>query len=118
MADIIATALHPEQTGGGSGSSQSIPIQPIEKISSAYYLRIPTRDEPGVFAEVTQILSSHNINLDAVIQKDSHGHGGAVDIVILTEDIQEAQMNEALAQLEALATVTAPVMRIRVAPQD
>jgi homoserine dehydrogenase len=118
VADIIATALHPEQTGGGSGSSRSIPIQPIEKISSAYYLRIPTRDEPGVFAEVTQILSSHNINLDAVIQKDSHGEGGAVDIVILTEDIQEAQMNEALAQLEALATVTAPVMRIRVAPQD
>ena len=118
VADIIATALHPEQTGGGSGSSRSIPIQPIEKISSAYYLRIPTRDEPGVFAEVTQILSSHNINLDAVIQKDSHGQGVAVDIVILTEDIQEAQMNEALAQLEALATVTAPVMRIRVAPQD
>ena len=53
-----------------------------------------------------------------MIQKDSHAQGGSVDIVILTENIQEAQMHEALAQLEALATVTAPVMRIRVAPQD
>jgi homoserine dehydrogenase len=118
VADIVETALNPQQPIADRNSSSGMTVRPIEDISSAYYLRIPTRDEPGVFAEVTQILSSHNINIDAVIQKDSHPQGGSVDIVILTEDTQEAQMNKALSQLEALATVTGPVMRIRVAPQD
>ena len=118
VADIVETALNPQQPIADRNSSAAMTVRPIEDISSAYYLRIPTRDEPGVFAEVTQILSSHNINIDAVIQKDSHPQGGSVDIVILTEDTQEAQMNKALSQLEALATVTGPVMRIRVAPQD
>ncbi len=118
VADIVETALNPQQPIADRNSSAAMTVRPIADISSAYYLRIPTRDEPGVFAEVTQILSSHNINIDAVIQKDRHPQGGSVDIVILTEDTQEAQMNKALSQLEALATVTGPVMRIRVAPQD
>jgi len=118
VADIVGTALNADQIVADPVANMSKAILPVEQISSAYYLRIPTRDEPGVFAEVTQILSSRNINIEAVIQKDGHDHGGFVDIVILTQETLEARMDEALAQLEALATVTAPVMRIRVAPQD
>ena len=118
VADIVDTALNSQRPSVDAVVDTSKAILPVAQISSAYYLRIPTRDEPGVFAEVTQILSSHNINIEAVIQKDGHDQGESVDIVLLTQDTQEAHMNKALAQLEALASVTDTVMRIRVAPQD
>ncbi len=118
VADIVASGI----TGGNSVADQkaarTVPIMPIEEITSAYYLRIPSRNEPGVFAEVAQILSSHDISIDAVIQKDGHDQGDLVDIVLLTQETLEARMNQALGQLQRLAAITDQVMRIRVAPQD
>lgn len=118
VADIVASGTN----GGGPVVEQEriqvAPVLSIEQITSAYYLRIPSRNEPGVFAEVAQILSNHDISIDAVIQKDGHEQGDLVDIVLLTQETQEAHMNQALKQLQQLAAVTDEVMRIRVAPQD
>ena len=37
----------------------------------------------------------------------------ATDLIILTHDIREGTMNDALAQMQALPTVLAPITRIR-----
>ena len=39
-------------------------------------------------------LSSHDISIDAVIQKDGHDQGDLVDIVLLTQETLEARMNQ------------------------
>ena len=118
VADIVASGITGDNSVADQEAAQMVPIMPIEEITSAYYLRIPSRNEPGVFAEVAQILSSHDISIDAVIQKDGHDQGDLVDIVLLTQETLEARMNQALGQLQRLAAITDQVMRIRVAPQD
>ncbi|MEC7378622.1 MAG: homoserine dehydrogenase [Pseudomonadota bacterium] len=118
VADIVASGITGDNSVADQEAARTVPIMPIEEITSAYYLRIPSRNEPGVFAEVAQILSSHDISIDAVIQKDGHDQGDLVDIVLLTQETLEARMNQALGQLQGLAAITDQVMRIRVAPQD
>lgn len=118
VADIVAWADGAATSEAAEATTSAVPVLSIEQVSSAYYLRVPSRNEPGVFAEVAQILSAHGISIDAVIQKDGHEQGELVDIVLLTEEILEARMNQAVTQLQALASVTGEVMRIRVAPAD
>lgn len=118
VADIVASGITGDNSVADQEAARMVPIMPIDDITSAYYLRIPSRNEPGVFAEVAQILSSHDISIDAVIQKDGHDQGDLVDIVLLTQQTLEARMNQALGQLQRLAAITDQVMRIRVAPQD
>ena len=118
VADIVASGITGDNSVADQEAARMVLIMPIEDITSAYYLRIPSRNEPGVFAEVAQILSSHDISIDAVIQKDGHDQGDLVDIVLLTQETLEARMNQALGQLQRLAAITDQVMRIRVAPQD
>ena len=118
VADIVASGVNGVSSASVKTVFQAVPILPIEQVTSAYYLRIPSRNEPGVFAEVAQVLSKHDISIDAAIQKDGQEQSDLVDIVLMTQQTQEARINEALQQLKELAAVTDQVMRIRVAPQD
>lgn len=84
----------------------------IEDIETEFYLRITAQDNVGVMANIASELEQHGIGIDAVIQKESDGKN--VPIVILTDKAREGDLNKAIAAIESLATVTAPIMRIRV----
>ena len=88
------------------------PILPADQMTTAYYLRLDAEDHPGVLAEVTSILSGAGINIDAVLQKPAHDQG-RVPVVLLTQPVIEANMNQAITQIEQLPAIKAPVVRIR-----
>jgi homoserine dehydrogenase len=92
-------------------------IVPMSEIVTSYYLRLNVADEAGVLASVTGILAAFGISIDAVLQREADEVGGEgstqTDLVILTHECVEARMNEALAQMQALSTVLAPITRIR-----
>lgn len=88
------------------------PILAADQMTTAYYLRLDAEDHPGVLAEVTSILSSAGINIDAVLQKPAHDQG-RVPVVLLTQPVLEANMNKAITQIEQLPAIKAPVVRIR-----
>jgi homoserine dehydrogenase len=88
------------------------PILPIEDVETAYYLRIHTEDKPGVLANITRILSEQGISIEAMLQKQ-HEENNIVPIIMLTQPVIEKQMDAAIAEIEALTTVTDSVMRIR-----
>ena len=92
-------------------------IVPMSEIVTSYYLRLNVADEAGVLANVTGILASFGISIDAVLQREADEVGGEgstqTDLIILTHDCVEAKMNEAIAQMQALPTVLAPIVRIR-----
>ena len=93
-------------------------ILPIEEIVSEYYLRITVQDKVGVIADITEILGDRGINIDAMIQKDpdmTDGNHEHIPVIIMTHEIQEAILNEAIVALEALDAVVDKVCRIRVA---
>jgi len=83
-------------------------------VCSAYYLRIPGKDEPGVFAQVANALSRHNISIEAAIQKEPEAQQAAVSIVILTQVTKESELDAALTEVSELTQVVGPVARIRV----
>ena len=88
------------------------PILAADQMTTAYYLRLDAEDHPGVLAEVTSILSAAGINIDAVLQKPAHDQG-RVPVVLLTQPVLEANMNQAITQIEQLPAIKAPVVRIR-----
>ena len=93
------------------------PVLPMGEVVTSYYLRLNVADEAGVLAKVTGILAAANISIDAMLQREADEVGGEgstqTDLIILTHDCMEAKMNEALAQMQALPTVLAPITRIR-----
>ena len=93
------------------------PVLGMGEVVTSYYLRLNVADEAGVLANVTSILAKAGISIDAVLQREADEVGGEgatqTDLIILTHDCAEAKMNEALAQMQALKTVLAPIVRIR-----
>ncbi len=92
-------------------------IVPMSEIVTSYYLRLNVADEAGVLANVTGILASFGISIDAVLQREADDVGGEgstqTDLIILTHDCVEAKMNKAMVQMQALPTVLASIVRIR-----
>ena len=91
----------------------STPILPIEQVVTAFYLRLQVADEAGVLASITGILAAHEISIDALLQHESAEGEAKTDVVILTHDTVEGEMNKAIAEMQALPTVLAPIVRIR-----
>jgi homoserine dehydrogenase len=107
----------PSESDQSSGRLSDQPaVVSMSNVSCANYLRIPTVDQPGVFAQVTQALSEFSISIDAAIQHEASSNQSAVDIVLLTDDVVEGTMNAALERLQRLDIVAADIVRLRVAP--
>ncbi|MFI3155653.1 MAG: homoserine dehydrogenase [Methylococcaceae bacterium] len=90
-----------------------IPVLSADMFQTAYYLRLNAEDKPGVLAEVTRILAEHQISIEAISQKVPLNNETSVPIIILTQVTLEKEMNAAIAEIEALTTVTGKVNRIR-----
>jgi len=90
-----------------------IPVLSSDMFRTSYYLRLNAEDKPGVLAEVTRILADHQISIEAISQKVPLNNETSVPIIILTQITLEKEMNAAIAEIEALKTVTGKVNRIR-----
>ena len=62
---------------------------------------------------MTGILANANISIDAVLQREASEGESQTDLIILTHDCVEAKMNQAMAEMQQLKTVLAPITRIR-----
>lgn len=89
------------------------PILPISDVTTSYYLRIKVKDQPGVLADITRILADLKISINAFLQKEPAEGETLVDIVILTHQTQEKNMNAAIEKIQLLDTVAGNVTRIR-----
>jgi homoserine dehydrogenase len=98
-------------------SLANTPILPIEEVTSSYYLRLRVADVTGVLANITRILADKVISIDALLQKESeHVDGedkGETDIILLTHETVEREINAAITQIEALSTVVSKVTKLR-----
>lgn len=90
-----------------------IPVLSPDMFRTSYYLRLNAEDKPGVLAEVTKILASHHISIEAIRQEKPLENETSVPIIMLTQITLEKEMSAAIAEIEALPTVTGKVNRIR-----
>jgi homoserine dehydrogenase len=89
------------------------PILPIDQVVTAFYLRLQVADQTGVLSKITTILADSDISIDAVLQRESAEGENQTDLIILTHDTEEGRMRAALAKMQALPTVLAPIVSIR-----
>lgn len=109
----IATGNHGCGLGYQLDELRDETMLPITEVVSAYYLRLNVLDEPGVMAKISTVLSEHQISIEALIQKDVAA--GEVPIVIVTNEVKEQALNDALSTLQNMNEVNGSVVRIRVA---
>lgn len=86
----------------------------INKISTQYYLRIFANDVPGVMAEVTSTLASHDISIEAVTQHEPLESEKLIPIVMITNSVSYEKILSSINKIESLNNINGKVNLIRV----
>ena len=88
------------------------PILSIDDVRTSYYLRFSVADQPGVLADIARVLANGGISIGSMIQQPSESADTA-ELIFLTHEAVERNVNEAIARIEALPFVRSSVTRIR-----
>lgn len=89
------------------------PILSIDEVVTSYYLRMTVADRPGVLADIARLFADAGISIGSMIQQPSDADGSA-DLIFLTHQALEKNINAAIARIEALEFVRSSVTRLRV----
>jgi homoserine dehydrogenase len=88
-------------------------ILPAGEIVTSYYLRLRVEDKHGVLADITRILADQEISIDAMLQKEPEEGEDQTDIILLTHETVEKNVNAAIAKIESLTTTRGKIVRLR-----
>jgi len=86
-----------------------------EDITCPHYLRFTVRDQPGVVAGIATLLGEHGINISQMLQPHA-AEGQKVDLVILTHEARESDLERSLVAIGELPYVLSSTQRIRIEP--
>jgi len=99
-------AFHPD-------AMSPIGITPMDLVLTSYYLRLRVSDRAGVLAEVTGVLATEQISIDAVLQRPAGTVLNQTDLIIMTHECEEGRMNRVISKLSAIESVHGDIVRIR-----
>jgi homoserine dehydrogenase len=121
VSDIVNVALGVtllafKQLAVYPDSSAKAEVLPITELTSRYYLRLVAKDQPGVLAQVTKILSDQNISLSAILQHEVNA-GQFVPIVITTHLAKEGSLQKALKEINASPAMSGRAVCLRIIDQ-
>ena len=100
--DVHRGAVPRTPAGGGS----ALRVLPMDEVRTRYYVRMSVGDQPGVLAQIAQILGDLQISIASVIQKESDEEAQVAEIMVMTHLALERSMQEALTALAALPAVS------------
>lgn len=78
----------------------------------SYYLRMQIRPVAGVMTEIIRSLGQSRVRIDAVTEKKGLGESEPSYLIVLTDQVDEATLNEAVVELQNLGCVQGEVKRI------
>ncbi|MDO4280635.1 MAG: homoserine dehydrogenase [Peptococcaceae bacterium] len=88
----------------GDYTYEAIPIKPLEKMESRFYVRLLIADHPGVLEEVGGCFGRHGVSIAQALQKGSV-HAGQAEFVIITHEVMEEKFNKAIEELAKAKSV-------------
>jgi len=74
-----------------------------------WYLRFWVKDQPGIIASLAAVLSAHQLNIDAVLQKPGFDKN-ALPFVITLEACRDSQLHPALQEMSAQSFALRPCL--------
>jgi homoserine dehydrogenase len=121
VADIMDISrrilLEPSRKLPITEEGAALNVQPMDSISSIYYMRFMALDQPGVLSQISGILGRHRISIAQVIQR-GRKQGGAVPLVIMTHTALEHDVQNALVEIRGLTCVSEEPVLIRVEGEE
>jgi homoserine dehydrogenase len=110
VADLIDIAR------GEAGAAFSVPVDELEPMAPAAsghrlgrsYIRFVVTDKPGVLAEITAAMRDAGVSIESLIQKGDDDEGGDVLVAMVTHEVPESAVSEALRLLDGSPSLTAP----------
>jgi homoserine dehydrogenase len=110
LGDVISAMIPPAST---PPTSQQLEI--VEDVVSAFYLHLEVADQPGVLAQVAQVLASDGVSVKSVVQK---GLGDQARLVMVVHPVLESQFEAAMEQLSGLEVLRGRPRAIRVLEEE
>jgi len=83
----------------------------FDDVSSSWFIRLSVSDEPGVLASIAGAFSENNVSIESVIQE---GRGVQAELVLVTHEAPEKDMQNSIKQISSLETVTSVTSTLRV----
>ncbi len=93
--------------------THEVAVRDVGLVEGRYYVRLTTKDHPGVLGKVCTILGNHGVSIASCIQKNRESDEPA-HVVMMTHETVESSVMAALAEIDMLETTAAPARVIRV----
>lgn len=87
----------------GCGCYRAVPVKQFRDVKNKFFIRMQVTNRPGVLAAIAGELGSHKVSISKVVQKVITKE--SAELVIVTEDVKEYHMSEALEDLKKLEPV-------------
>jgi homoserine dehydrogenase len=110
LGDVISAMIPPAST---PPTSEQLRI--VEDVVSAFYLHLEVADEPGVLAQIAQVLANDGVSVKSVVQK---GLGDQARLVMVLHPVLESRFAAAIGQLSSLEVLRSPPRAIRVLEEE
>jgi homoserine dehydrogenase len=91
-----------------------VALRPHDDIRCAYYLHFSVKDVPGVLARIASTLAARRISIAAVQQKEHQEEGAPVPLVIVTHVAREADLRDAIREIDRAPSTVAPTRLVRI----
>ena len=97
------------------GREALVDAREFDEVPGRFYMRFSVEDHPGVMSDITGVLGRHGVSIATIIQHESGEQGnGIVPLVLMTHQTTEGAAKTAVAEIDQLASVQAPSVRMRV----
>jgi homoserine dehydrogenase len=110
LGDVISAMIPPAST---PETSDTLPI--VKDVTSAFYLAMEVDDQPGVLAQVAEILGMQGASIKSVLQT---GLGGRARLVMVLHPLLESRLYGAVHLLSRMAFVHSEPRAIRVIDEE
>jgi homoserine dehydrogenase len=102
--------------GGGSPLfEENARLKVAKDMDMAFYLHLEVDDEPGVLAQVAEVLGDNEISVRSVVQR---GLGGEAQLIMVMHPVSEKRFAAALKRIAKLKFLRSPPRSIRVIEEE
>lgn len=83
---------------------RQIPVKDFGEVENKFFLRMQVKNRPGVLAQIACVFGEHNVSIARVVQKNARKD--QAELVIVTENVKEKHMKNALGELGGMDSIS------------
>jgi homoserine dehydrogenase len=110
LGDVISAMIPPASTPPAVEQ-----LEIVSDVTSSFYLHLEVADEPGVLAQVAQVLAVQGVSVKSVVQK---GMSDQARLVMVVHPVLESRFAAAMDLIAGLEIMRAPPRAIRVLEEE